>query len=420
MTYKDTPLGKMPDTWGIAKIKDIAKVVTDYVANGSFASLAENVTYRSEEDIAVLIRLVDYNNDFKGDFVFIDEHAYEFLSKSKLFGGEIIISNVGANVGTVFRCPVLKYKMSLAPNAIMVQFNGNDSFYYHWLKGHYGQKMLKSIVTGSAQPKFNKTNFRDMLVPVPPIEVQNKIASLLDAIELKIAQNTAINENLEQQIQAILLNMIQQDSKKDSIETVKLGEYLYIKGRIGWKGLKKDEYLDSSDYRIINGESLTKDGIDWNKAGFISKERYDESPEIMLQVGDILLSKDGTIGKIGYVDNLDSPSTVASGIFVIRNIKPDIISTQFIYYLLKSKLFSAFIASRTEGSVIPHLYQKDFMEFAFPLPNADEMSQFDALTSPLFATIIKNLRENEFLTATRDALLPKLMNGEIDVSAVKI
>lgn len=420
MTYKDTPLGKMPDTWGIAKIKDIAKVVTDYVANGSFASLAENVTYRSEEDIAVLIRLVDYNNDFKGDFVFIDEHAYEFLSKSKLFGGEIIISNVGANVGTVFRCPVLKYKMSLAPNAIMVQFNGNDSFYYHWLKGHYGQKMLKSIVTGSAQPKFNKTNFRDMLVPVPPIEVQNKIASLLDAIELKIAQNTAINENLEQQIQAILLNMIQQDSKKDSIETVKLGEYLYIKGRIGWKGLKKDEYLDSSDYRIINGESLTKDGIDWNKAGFISKERYDESPEIMLQVGDILLSKDGTIGKIGYVDNLDSPSTVASGIFVIRNIKPNIISTQFIYYLLKSKLFSAFIASRTEGSVIPHLYQKDFMEFAFPLPNADEMSQFDALTSPLFATIIKNLRENEFLTATRDALLPKLMSGEIDVSAVKI
>ena len=199
MTYKDTPLGKMPDTWGIAKIKDIAKVVTDYVANGSFASLAENVTYRSEEDIAVLIRLVDYNNDFKGDFVFIDEHAYEFLSKSKLFGGEIIISNVGANVGTVFRCPVLKYKMSLAPNAIMVQFNGNDSFYYHWLKGHYGQKMLKSIVTGSAQPKFNKTNFRDMLVPVPPIEVQNKIALLLDAIELKIAQNTAINENLRLQ-----------------------------------------------------------------------------------------------------------------------------------------------------------------------------------------------------------------------------
>ena len=282
------------------------------------------------------------------------------------------------------------------------------------------QHNLLSSANGATVSHLNMSSIRSLEVQVPDIEVQKRIGAILARIDDKIELNTAINENLEQQIQAILLNMIQQDSKKDRIETVKLGEYLYIKGRIGWKGLKKDEYLDSSDYRIINGESLTKDGIDWNKAGFISKERYDESPEIMLQVGDILLSKDGTIGKIGYVDNLDSPSTVASGIFVIRNIKPDIISTQFIYYLLKSKLFSAFIASRTEGSVIPHLYQKDFMEFAFPLPNADEMSQFDALTSPLFATVIKNLRENEFLTATRDALLPKLMNGEIDVSAVKI
>ena len=62
-----------------------------------------------------------------------------------------------------------------------------------------------------------------------------------------------------------------------------LGDYLYIKGRIGWKGLKKDEYLNESGYRIINGESLTATGIDWNKAGYISEERYMESPEIMLK-----------------------------------------------------------------------------------------------------------------------------------------
>lgn len=106
-----------------------------------------------------------------------------------------------------------------------------------------------------------------------------------------------------------------------------LGDYLYIKGRIGWKGLKKSEYLSDSDYRIINGESLTMSGIDWNKAGYISKERYDESPEIMLGVGDILLSKDGTIGKIGYVDELERPTTVASGIFVIRNLRKDVLSS---------------------------------------------------------------------------------------------
>ena len=70
---------------------------------------------------------------------------------------------------------------------------------------------------------------------------------------------------------------------------VKLGDYLYIKGRIGWKGLKKEEYLPKSDYRIINGESLTEDGIDCSKAGYISRERYEESPEIMLENKDILI-----------------------------------------------------------------------------------------------------------------------------------
>ena len=119
--------------------------------------------------------------------------------------------------------------------------------------------------------------------------------------------------------------------------TVKLGDYLYIKGRIGWKGLKKSEYLEQGEYRIINGEALVVDGINWNKAGFITKERYEESPEIMLQEEDILLSKDGTIGKIGFVDKLEQPTTVASGIFVIRNLKPEIINTRFIYYFLCSE-----------------------------------------------------------------------------------
>ena len=150
--------------------------------------------------------------------------------------------------------------------------------------------------------------------------------------------------------------------------TVKLGEYLYIKGRIGWKGLKKKEYLEKSGFRIVNGESLTENGIDWNKAGYISKERYDESPEIMLQQDDILISKDGTIGKIGYVDLLDTPTTVASGIFVIRNQMPEIINTRFIYHFFNSKYFKNFIIMRTEGSVIPHLYKKDFVYLDFPMP----------------------------------------------------
>ena len=408
--------GKVPKGWSIEKIGEYASVITDYVANGSFAALAENVNYKSEPDYAVLIRLTDYNNNFSGDFVYIDEHAYEFLSKSKLYGNEIIISNVGANVGTVFKCPKLQKKMSLAPNAIMLKTKGNDDFYYYWFMSRNGQHSLQSIVTGSAQPKFNKTNFKELLVPVPPLDIQEKIAEYLCDIDKKIEVNKKINENLEQQIETILLKTID----NANTQPVKLGDYLYIKGRIGWKGLKKSEYLPVSNYRIINGESLTLSGIDWNKAGYISAERYEESPEIMLKLGDILLSKDGTIGKIGYVDRLETPTSVASGIFVIRNTRQAEISTQFIYYLLKSRLFKAFITSRTEGSVIPHLYQKDFMEFEFQLPSQDEMKIFDDTTAAMFSMVFSNLTENERLIHLRDSLLPKLMAGKLDISDIDI
>ncbi len=181
--------------------------------------------------------------------------------------------------------------------------------------------------------------------------------------------------------------------------TVKLGDYLYIKGRIGWKGLKKSEYINEGNFRIINGESLTKDGIDWSKSGFITKERYEESPEIMLQEGDILISKDGTIGKLGYIDHLEMPSTVASGIFVLRNLKPEIINTRFIYNYLSSIYFKNFITARTEGSVIPHLYQKDFVDLDFSLPKLDIQDKIvDILDAIAYKIELNNKINNNLAT----------------------
>ena len=82
--------------------------ITDYVANGSFADLKKNVKYLQESNYAILVRTLDLSSNFKNNnFVYIDKNAYDFLEKSKLFGGEIIINNVGAGVGTVFCCPNL-------------------------------------------------------------------------------------------------------------------------------------------------------------------------------------------------------------------------------------------------------------------------------------------------------------------------
>lgn len=166
--------------------------VTDYVANGSFASLRENVEYKQEPDYAILVRTVDLSNNFKGDKIYIDERAYKFLSKTALYGGEIIINNIGVGVGQTFMCPYLDEKMSLGPNSIMVR-TSNNHFFYYWFNSTYGQNSIMKVVTPGAMPKFNKTGFKTILAPLPSLSEQQRIVSILDTFEASI-------QNLEAQL----------------------------------------------------------------------------------------------------------------------------------------------------------------------------------------------------------------------------
>lgn len=371
---------------------------------------------RQEGDCVFLSANNVTTDGFKFDnVVYITAEKDRALRNGKIQRGDIVITTRGT-VGNVAyynqQIPYDNIRINSGMLIVRCHEQIKSEFLYYVLRGVEFQRQIKQIQTGTAQPQLPKSHFIKMKIIVPTIDVQEKIAKILRTIDEKIESNKCINENLEQQIEMLLLNTI----NNADTQPVKLGDYLYIKGRIGWKGLKKSEYLPFSDYRIINGESLTLSGIDWNKAGYISADRYEESPEIKLNIGDILLSKDGTIGKIGYVDKLETPTSVASGIFVIRNTRQAEISTQFIYYLLKSRLFKAFITSRTEGSVIPHLYQKDFMGFEFQLPSPIDMKIFDDTTAAMFSMVFSNLNENERLIHLRDSLLPKLMSGELDIS----
>lgn len=192
---------------------NICTTVTDYVANGSFKALKENVSHKNAQDgYAILIRLTDYRNKFKGPFEYIDRHGYNFLSKTKLYGNEIIISNVGAHLGTVFRTPTLGSPMSLGPNAILLKTKYIDDYYYYFFTSKKGQALLKTIVSGSAQPKFNKTDLKKLIVPVPSLDEQNKISRKLLAIDKKIQINEQINANLTNQLNSMFDKMYYESS----------------------------------------------------------------------------------------------------------------------------------------------------------------------------------------------------------------
>ena len=136
--------------------------VTDYVANGSFKTLKENVTLSEGSGYATFIRNTDLKNGFFSKSV--DQKSYEFLAKTKLFGGEVIISNVG-DVGSVYLCPKLESRMTLGNNILLVKSESelfSNAFLYCYFRYGVGIEQIKSITGGSAQPKFNKTDFRNL------------------------------------------------------------------------------------------------------------------------------------------------------------------------------------------------------------------------------------------------------------------
>jgi len=176
-----------------------------------------------------------------------------------------------------------------------------------------------------------------------------------------------------------------------------LNKYIYIKGRIGWKGLKKSEYLkDGSGVVIINGTQIQNNRLDWNNYGRVPEFRYDESPEIQLKDQDIIMTKDGTIGKVAFIEKLPEKSSVASGIFVIR---ADLIhiNQKFLFCYFISPFFKWLIETRKEGSVIPHLYQRDFEEFPISLPPIREQEQISKIIFNLNSKIELLQKQNETL-----------------------
>ena len=180
---------EIPNNWEWVRFANVSLYSTDYVANGSFASLRENVKIYKEKNFALLVKTQDFSNNFSRDLTYIDERSYNFLEKSKLYGGELMMSNIGASIGKVFIIPNLNMPMSIAPNSIIIKFSDENitQFVNYLISSPFGQDILKVFTAGTAMPKFSKTQLRGCLIPIPPygeqIRIINKIKKLFDLIE---------------------------------------------------------------------------------------------------------------------------------------------------------------------------------------------------------------------------------------------
>ena len=187
----------------------------------------------------------------------------------------------------------------------------------------------------------------------------------------------------------------------------KLGENAYIKARIGWRGLSADEYTEDGPL-LVAGSHIKGAHIDWMSCDHISEFRYEESPEIQLQNGDVILSKDGTLGRIGIVESLPEKATINGTMMLVRPNR-HVFKPRFIYYYLQGRNFRRFINEKVSGSSVPHIFQRDMVSLLVPAPPSPEQRKIAAILSSVDDAIEKTEAVIDQVQVVKRGLMQELL-----------
>lgn len=153
-------------------------------------------------------------------------------------------------------------------------------------------------------------------------------------------------------------------------DLIRTKHFSYMKGRIGWQGLTADEFIEEGPY-LVTGTDFKNGRVCWERSYHISEKRYDEAPQIQLTVGDLLVTKDGTIGKLAYIDQLPGKASLNSHLLVMRPLKNKYIN-RFLYWMLSSSVFIEYYTTASNGSTMDSLSQEKMGDFVFPTPPIEE------------------------------------------------
>lgn len=194
-------IGEVPKHWMIGKVRRVLNILTDFTANGSFADLAKNVKYLDTPDHSRLIRLTDLREDLKNEGIYVNKEAHKFLSKSELFGGEILMANVGAYAGLVCLVPKLDFVATLGPNMFLLKFEEkrmSNQFAFTLLGSDCYYKLLMNKALSSAQPKLNKEDVKSIDFIFPPTQEEQK--AILDWIKEETSNVDTLISKYQKQI----------------------------------------------------------------------------------------------------------------------------------------------------------------------------------------------------------------------------
>ena len=394
-----------------AQLKEIADIQT-----GPFGSQLHKEDYVEEGTPIVTVEHLGNKAFSEQNLPKVSSKDRERLKKFVLQKGDIVFSRVGS----VDRCSYVDQEHSgwmFSGRCLRVRpFDEIDSEYLYYYFGlEETKQFVRNIAVGATMPSINTKLMGEVIVALPNLEKQKEIAEFLSAIDNKIKVNRKINDNLQQQAAALFESWFVNYDPWDGVqpsewENAPLGSFVEIKR--GGSPRPIQDFLSDSGLRWLKISDVTS-----LSSPFVLeiKEHIKEEglrKTVFLHAGELVLSNSATPGipKI-----LDVDTCIHDGWLYFPKSE---LSKYYLYLFFKH--IRKELVALGNGSVFTNL-KTDILK-AFPATKADEstLKEFDALVTPLFDAMLNADRENFKLAAMRDALLPKLMSSEIDVSEVEL
>lgn len=323
------------------------------------------------------------------------------------------------------------------------------SKYFNWYMKSF-EKYFIDMSNGTTIPHMNRKFIENLHIIKFPIDYQKKITNFLDEktsdfdniiskkeklIEkLEEAKKSLISEGVTGKVKVVknsddfeIVKRNDSEMKDSGVEWIgkipkdwiisKIKYECDINARIGWKALTASEYVDEG-YIFLATPNIKGRNIDFKNVNYITKERYYESPEIMLKENDVLLTKDGsTLGTVNVVRELEREATVNGSIAVLRTKEK--LEGIFLNYFIKSNYIQNRIKFFKDGMGVPHLFQSDIKQFYLTVPPYEEEiligKYLDLKTDKIDKLIEKIKKQIEKLKEAKQALISEAVTGKIEI-----
>ena len=246
--------------------------------------------------------------------------------------------------------------------------NIDENYLKFALQSKNVKNYFKKFSAGGVQLNLSKKEILNAPIVLPTIEEQKILVNLFKTIESFIYLRKKELLNLNSLNKSLF-------TKYSIGEKESIANLCYVKARIGWQGLTKKEYLSNGEYYLITGVDFKNEKIDFKNCFYVTKERYNQDENIKVKINDILLTKDGTIGKVAIVDKLEKPATLNSGVFVLRP-KVNNLNVTYLMHSLISEDFKKFIDDIKIGATVPHLNQAALLKYRLILPPIELQNKF--------------------------------------------